>query len=371
MKKGKDRSAPVEPAKAAPAAGLPAPLSDELRIAVDKKAYAEIIGHAIVEPDIEVCGVLVGRLDEDAHGPVVRISAAIRGEAAKEQGAAVTFTHETWNHIHGEMDRRFKDEQIVGWYHTHGGFGVFLSEMDTFIHDNFFSEQHHVAYVYDPLAGSEAFFHRTKEGLAPVRRYWLGGRERKPAMRLPEAQVPQVATGPVSGGTEALERAARALESSATRRDSMGPLLPWAVALGAVLLLVLEWRGGASAVVRPSLDTPIVILDRNPLSGAAVGIPVESLEHVDGPVYRDRNGNVRLGLDLRGPDGTPVVQPGLLTRLAGPVRSEADLAMERQKVEAAERDRAGMLRILYWVGGALLAVLTLLGLAWYLLDRRR
>ena len=102
-------------AKADPvSAGLPAPQPKELRIAVEKKPYAEIIGHAIVEPDVEVCGVLVGRLEQDAHGPYVHVSAAIRGEAAKEQGAAVTFTHETWNHIHGEMDRRFPDDQIVG-----------------------------------------------------------------------------------------------------------------------------------------------------------------------------------------------------------------------------------------------------------------
>jgi len=371
MKKGKDSNAPSEPAKAAPAAaGLPAPLPDELRITVDKKAYAEIIGHAVVEPDIEVCGVLVGRLEKDAHGPVVRISAAIRGEAAKEQGAAVTFTHETWNHIHGEMDRRFKDELIVGWYHTHGGFGVFLSEMDTFVHDNFFPEQHHVAYVYDPLAGSEAFFRRTKEGLSPVHRYWLGGRERKPAMRLPEAPAPVAAAGP-SSGAGALERAARALEATAEGRGSTGTILPWAMALGAVLLLVMEWRNGASAAARPSVDTPVVILDRNPTTGVAAGIPVEALEPVEGSVYRDRHGNLRAGVELRGADGALLGQPGLLTRLAGPARSEADIAQERKKAEADVTDRAGMRRILYWVGGGLLAVVAALGLAWYLLDRRR
>jgi hypothetical protein len=115
----------------------------------------------------------------------------------------------------------------------------------------------------------------------------------------------------------------------------------------------------------------VVILDRDAVSGAAVGVPVESLEPVEGPVYRDRHGNLRLGLALRGPDGAPLVQPGLLTRLAGPVRSEADIALERQRSEAAARERSGLLRILSWVGGGLLGVLALLGLGWYLLDRRR
>ena len=42
--------------------GQAAPEQGELRVAIDKKPYAEIIGHAVLEPDVEVCGVLVGRV---------------------------------------------------------------------------------------------------------------------------------------------------------------------------------------------------------------------------------------------------------------------------------------------------------------------
>ena len=59
------------------------PEKGELRIAIDKKAYAEVIGHAVLEPEVEVCGVLVGRLLRDAQGEYLHIRAAIRGEAAK------------------------------------------------------------------------------------------------------------------------------------------------------------------------------------------------------------------------------------------------------------------------------------------------
>jgi proteasome lid subunit RPN8/RPN11 len=41
---------------------------------------------------------------------------------------------------------------MVGWYHTHPDWGVFLSSMDMFICDNFFNKLD-VAYVIDPWRG--------------------------------------------------------------------------------------------------------------------------------------------------------------------------------------------------------------------------
>jgi proteasome lid subunit RPN8/RPN11 len=377
MKNSKGPSQPPEkasPKAGSPAGSLPAPRQDELRVVIDKKPYAAIIGHAVVEPDTEVCGVLVGRLERDAHGPYVHVSAAIRGEAAKEQGAAVTFTHETWNHIHGEMDRHHPNHQIVGWYHTHGGFGVFLSEMDVFVHDNFFPEPHHVAYVYDPLAGSEAFFHRTPAGLKPVRRYWLGGRERQPAMRLPEAASEESRQTSVSGapapGAAQLERAALALQAAADGRASAFTLLPWLVAIGAVLMLFIETRGGPRHATGDSAAGAVVILERDPFTGAAIGIPLEKLSPTELGAFRDQEGNLRPGLILRGPDGTPLTQPGLLTLLSRQP-TEREVAESRAKAEASANERASMMRLLAWGGGGVLLVAALLGAAWFFLSRRR
>lgn len=371
-------AAPATAPSASPAVSLPPPRPDELRISVERRPYAEIIGHAVVEPDVEVCGVLVGRLLEDAHGKVVHVTAAIRGEAAREQGAAVTFTHETWNHIHGEMDRRFPEDQIVGWYHTHGGFGVFLSEMDTFVHDNFFQEPHHVAYVYDPLAGSEAFFHRQGKTLQPAPRYWLGGRERRPAMQQPEASPgPQAAAPPpvaTSAASAQLERAALALEAAADARGSFSSMAPWAVAAAAVALLFLGDRagfGGAGRGAAAGAPTgPVAVLEVDPMTGRAVGIPIELLEVVDGGALRDAQGTLRAPVLLRAPDGSPALQPGLLSRLSRPPRSEAELAAEKATAERAEQDRSALGRVLAWGAGGALLLAALLAAGWYFLARR-
>ena len=63
--------------------------------------------------------------------------------------ATPIFTQETWTRIHEEKDARYPDHKIVGWYHSHPGFGVFLSDHDLFIHKNFFSQPGQLAWVFD------------------------------------------------------------------------------------------------------------------------------------------------------------------------------------------------------------------------------
>lgn len=299
------------------------PAEGELRIAIDKRPYAEVIGHAVLEPEVEVCGVLVGRLERDDRGQYLHVTHTIRGEAAKQRGAQVTFTHDTWNHIHQEMDRQYADRQIVGWYHTHGGFGIFLSDMDQFIHKNFFTEPHHVAYVFDPLAGTEGFFHHRDGQFKEARRYWLGGRERR-SLSPPAAQVAEAGSGDLAAAVQAMQRAAAALQTVALSRQGDG-LPSWGWIAGTVLALLVVYaflsgepfgRGGPAA----HGSSPMLILERDEASGRAVGLELVVLEQQEGPVYRDRAGQPHVGVEAVGPDGKPSLA---LKALLGGASSEA------------------------------------------------
>ena len=99
---------------------------------------------------------------------------AIAGtNGAASRSTNVTFTAETWQHIHDTMDRDHPDEKILGWYHTHPGFGIFLSDMDIFICDNFFNLPWQVAFVYDPQSGEEGnFIWRSAAGRNRTRFWW-------------------------------------------------------------------------------------------------------------------------------------------------------------------------------------------------------
>jgi proteasome lid subunit RPN8/RPN11 len=121
---------------------------------VSTEVARQIRQHARSNAKTEVCGVLIGSED----GGVTIIEACIEGINAAQGGAHVTFTQDTWEHIYKIKDRDYPDERIVGWYHSHPGFGVFLSDHDTFIHENFFSSPQQVAWVYDPHSDEEGCF---------------------------------------------------------------------------------------------------------------------------------------------------------------------------------------------------------------------
>ena len=130
------------------------PVSAQPSLAVDSEVVRTIRQHARSCQSTEVCGVLIGQ-DRDRR---IEVSACIEGQNAEEAGAHVTFTQATWEHIYAVKDKKFPNERIVGWYHSHPGFGIFLSEHDTFIHKNFFSSPGQVAWVFDPHSDEEGCF---------------------------------------------------------------------------------------------------------------------------------------------------------------------------------------------------------------------
>jgi proteasome lid subunit RPN8/RPN11 len=127
---------------------------------VDSEVVRLIRQHARSSGKTEVCGVLIGQ-DRDQR---IEVAACIEGQNADEAGAHVTFTQDTWEHIYAVKDKKYPSERIVGWYHSHPGFGIFLSDHDTFIHKNFFSSPGQVAWVFDPHSDEEGCFG------------WVGGR---------------------------------------------------------------------------------------------------------------------------------------------------------------------------------------------------
>ncbi|MEX2169432.1 MAG: Mov34/MPN/PAD-1 family protein [Pirellulales bacterium] len=126
---------------------------------VFKQSVLNVVhAHGAETTDVEICGILVGNISHDEGRVRLHVVGAIRGEHAASYAGQVTFTGETWNHIHAALDHQWSGSQIVGWYHTHPGFGIFLSHMDLFIHENFFGAPEQVALVYDPLGGDEGLF---------------------------------------------------------------------------------------------------------------------------------------------------------------------------------------------------------------------
>jgi len=151
----------------------------EPRVMIDPDVYAEIKKHAEETVAVEQCGILVGNTCQDDVGKYLIINGSIRGKHARNEGAQVVFTHETWDYIHSQMEANFKGRAIVGWYHTHPGFGIFLSDMDKFIQDYFFNQPFQVALVIDPTSSREGLFAWINGKTCALSRCWIGDEMRK------------------------------------------------------------------------------------------------------------------------------------------------------------------------------------------------
>ena len=131
-------------------------------ILLDEAPLRAMQAHALSSLDREVAGVMVGRQPEKQPDGryVVHVIDSIIAKHTVMHGASVTYTPESWRYLNDTLWERYPDESavMVGWYHTHPGFGIFLSGMDLFIHQNFFTQMWHVAYVLDPRARTSGFF---------------------------------------------------------------------------------------------------------------------------------------------------------------------------------------------------------------------
>lgn len=155
-------------------AEFPASAAREYRVVLSRHALAAVSEHANADRTVEQCGFLAGKVLKDKSGAYLLVEQAIPGVGTRRTGSQVTFTHETWDHVHKVIEEKFPDHQIVGWYHSHPALGVFLSDMDQFIQDNFFNAPHSVALVYDPCADVRAVFHWRNGKSERLRRYWVG-----------------------------------------------------------------------------------------------------------------------------------------------------------------------------------------------------
>ncbi|MFT5300391.1 MAG: proteasome lid subunit RPN8/RPN11 [Mariniblastus sp.] len=137
---------------------------DELLIFVDLDVQRDMEAHALSNTRVELGGVMLGRQSIDDEGrPFVVISDSLRAEHYEATKGSFKFTHETWSQITRQRDEFRPDLEMVGWYHTHPGWSVFLSGMDLFICNNFFNRPLDVALVIDPCEQDRGWFQWTEE----------------------------------------------------------------------------------------------------------------------------------------------------------------------------------------------------------------
>lgn len=129
-----------------------------VKINITENLKNEIRQFATSDLTRELGGVLIGTFNEENNNYILNVENFIIAKHTDAHLSSVTFTAETWAQINSEIDEKYPNYKILGWYHTHPGFGIFLSNWDIFIQENFFNIPWQIAYVIDPCHKTDGFF---------------------------------------------------------------------------------------------------------------------------------------------------------------------------------------------------------------------
>jgi proteasome lid subunit RPN8/RPN11 len=114
--------------------------------------------HTASRTDIEVGGLVVGKFA--AHGDIafVLVVAALPALLADGSHGFLRITAEAGVEMDRLRGERYPDLRVVGWYHSHPRFGIFLSGTDLGTHHTAFKNGPFVAFVLDPVNSKDGVF---------------------------------------------------------------------------------------------------------------------------------------------------------------------------------------------------------------------
>jgi proteasome lid subunit RPN8/RPN11 len=231
---------------------LPEP--EDLPIFLERRPADAIERHALRDTSVELGGILLGKecLDEKTGRPFVMVTQSIEAKHYENTQASFTYTHDSWEEITRERDRLHPELDIVGWYHTHPDFGVFLSGHDLFIHQHFFAQPLQVAYVVDPIRQTRGFFQWRGPVLVQVGGFFLmAARDQRQALARLVNDLESIPNTDGGGGSlsprleaELITMLTRTSHSQPTTNDrALTATLFGLIGMvaGAVLVLALVW----------------------------------------------------------------------------------------------------------------------------------
>ncbi len=168
------------------------PAVGQVLVSHRQQAISQIRAHSISNLRSELGGVLLGRAARDGEQLLVEIIAALPARNDDHGPIHFTFTADAWSQIHRDRAAQYPDLDIVGWFHTHPGLGVFYSSDDVVVHTAAFILPWHVGLVVDPLGNEASYFGWQDGKLAPIDGYFEQLDQQETALapwRVPKSEV--------------------------------------------------------------------------------------------------------------------------------------------------------------------------------------
>lgn len=172
--------------------------NDDVKVYIKQDVYKALEKLSASDTSKELGSIIIGDYSNELGKTHVVISEYIEAKYTDASASTLTFTHETWDYVHAEHERRYQNKRIIGWQHTHPNYGIFLSNYDLFIQENFFNLPFQIAYVIDPIQNLRGFFQWKNGKIEKLKGYYIYDDIGKPIKieqtKIKKADVPPVKT---------------------------------------------------------------------------------------------------------------------------------------------------------------------------------
>jgi 26S proteasome regulatory subunit N11 len=101
---------------------------------------------------VEIMGLMMGKIYRDDIGEYAVVTDTVTSDLESDE-VSVRFSESALEELFGGSD-----DTVVGWYHSHPGFGCYLSETDIKTHTGMFGKDIGFAMVIDPSDGTMKVF---------------------------------------------------------------------------------------------------------------------------------------------------------------------------------------------------------------------
>ena len=232
-----------------------------LRIYLRYDLFRALDEYAVKDTSRELAALLVGQVQEggQGNGNCIVVEDAIEVGVADEREGR--FSPRVWQHARRVARTRYANKVIVGWYHTHPGTGLDLSQEEREVHKSFFPESWQVMYVVDPVSRDRNFYRSQEARLTGVRGFRIFGKETAALRERENAPAPtQPAAAAAPRAEEPLRE--RYLERSLEkimRGQRRPPIRPIDLVIIGLLIANL-----LATLLRPA---PTAKVDLSPVSG--------------------------------------------------------------------------------------------------------
>lgn len=129
-----------------------------LAVALKKGTKRNIYNH-LVQQKTEMGGLLIGtvyKIDFSASQTyIVEISESVPSRMTESTSVSLKLGPDVWLSARNMCK---ENERVVGWYHSHPGFGAFFSSTDKKTQKDFFNQPFNIGLVVDPFRKEEKWF---------------------------------------------------------------------------------------------------------------------------------------------------------------------------------------------------------------------